>query len=100
MVVCQFFQNFRIDLPPFEAGNADLADACKVLAAWNGRFDLDSRGAALFREFLSQYPQADYLGKQRRLLLNDVLALKKDNESKRRDALRELAALDQELGLL
>lgn len=42
---------------------------------------------------------ARLVGKQRRLLLEDVLAFKKDNEAKRRDALRELAALDQELGL-
>ncbi len=39
------------------------------------------------------------VGKQRRLLLKDVLAYKRDNEAKRREALRELAALDQELGL-
>ena len=37
--------------------------------------------------------------KQRRLLLKDVLAYKRDNEAKRREALGELAALDQELGL-
>jgi excisionase family DNA binding protein len=42
---------------------------------------------------------ARMVGKQRRLPLKDVLAYKKDNEAKRRDALRELAALDQELGL-
>ena len=39
------------------------------------------------------------VGKQRRLLLRDVLAYKRDNEAKRREALSELAALDQELGL-
>ena len=39
------------------------------------------------------------VGKQRRLLLKDVLAYKRDNEAKRREALHELAALDQELGL-
>lgn len=39
------------------------------------------------------------VGKQRRLLRKDVLAYKRDNESKRREALGELAALDQELGL-
>ena len=42
---------------------------------------------------------ARLVGKQRRLLLEDVLAFKTDNEPKRRDALRELAALDQELSL-
>ena len=39
------------------------------------------------------------VGKQRRLLLKDVLAYKRGNEAKRREALHELAALDQELGL-
>jgi excisionase family DNA binding protein len=39
------------------------------------------------------------VGKQRRLLLKDVLAYKRAIETKRREALRELAALDQELGL-
>jgi acyl-homoserine-lactone acylase len=42
-----------------------LGEPCKVLKAWNGRYDVDSRGAALFREFLMQYSQADYLGKGR-----------------------------------
>ena len=42
---------------------------------------------------------ARLVGKQRRLRLKDVLFFKKDNDAKRRDALRELAALDQELGL-
>ena len=37
----------------------DLAEACGVLAAWDGRYDLDSRGAVLFREFLGQYDPAD-----------------------------------------
>jgi excisionase family DNA binding protein len=42
---------------------------------------------------------ARMVGKQRRLPLKDVLAFKKDNEAKRREVLRELTALDQELGL-
>jgi acyl-homoserine-lactone acylase len=33
----------------------DLASACEVLAGWDGRYDLDSRGAVLFREWLGQY---------------------------------------------
>lgn len=44
-------------------GVADLGSACKVLEQWNGRFDLDSRGAVLFREWLGQFQQADFLGK-------------------------------------
>lgn len=42
---------------------------------------------------------AHAVGKQRRLFLKDVLARKRNIETKRREALRELAALDQELGL-
>lgn len=42
---------------------------------------------------------ARMVGRHRRLPLKDVLAFKKDNEARRRDALRELAALDQQLGL-
>jgi acyl-homoserine-lactone acylase len=33
----------------------DLSAACAVLAAWDRRFDLDSRGAVLFREWIGQY---------------------------------------------
>jgi len=36
-----------------------LADACRVLAAWDGRSDLDSRGAVLWREFITQIPAAE-----------------------------------------
>lgn len=36
-----------------------LADACRVLAAWDGRSDLDSRGAVLWREFMTQIRPAD-----------------------------------------
>jgi hypothetical protein len=39
------------------------------------------------------------VGKHRRLPLKDVLAYKASNNTKRRQTLRELAALDQELGL-
>ena len=42
---------------------------------------------------------ARLVGKQRRLLLKDVLGYKSVNQARRRDALHELAALDQELGL-
>lgn len=41
----------------------DLRPACEILAAWNGRFDLESRGAVLFREWLGQFAQADFLNK-------------------------------------
>ena len=34
----------------------DLTDACDVLAAWDRRFNSESRGAVLFREWITQYP--------------------------------------------
>jgi excisionase family DNA binding protein len=40
------------------------------------------------------------VGNQHRLPLKDVLAYKADNRAKRRETLREMAAIDQELGLL
>jgi excisionase family DNA binding protein len=42
---------------------------------------------------------ARMVGNDRRLPLQDVLACKADSRAKRRQTLRELAALDQELGL-
>jgi acyl-homoserine-lactone acylase len=33
------------------AARPDLAEACAVLAAWDGRADVDSRGAVLWREY-------------------------------------------------
>jgi excisionase family DNA binding protein len=42
---------------------------------------------------------ARMVGNHRRLPLQDVLAYKADSRAKRRQALRELAAYDQELGL-
>jgi acyl-homoserine-lactone acylase len=36
------------------SGRADLAEACDVLDAWNGRADVDSRGAVLWREYWRQ----------------------------------------------
>jgi excisionase family DNA binding protein len=42
---------------------------------------------------------ARMVGNQRRLPLKDVLAYRAENRAKRREALNELVALDQELGL-
>jgi excisionase family DNA binding protein len=42
---------------------------------------------------------ARMVGNQRRLLLKDVLAYREENRAKRRETLRELTELDQELGL-
>lgn len=43
---------------------------------------------------------ARMVGNQRRLPLQDVLAYKAENRAKRRAALNEMAAVDQELGLI
>jgi len=37
----------------------DLADACAVLAEWDGVYDLDRSGPALWREFVSRYDSSD-----------------------------------------
>jgi acyl-homoserine-lactone acylase len=38
------------------AASVDIRKACGVLSDWNGRYDLDSKGAVLFREMLAEYP--------------------------------------------
>ena len=43
---------------------------------------------------------ARMVGNQRRLPLKEVLAYKADNRAKRRETLREMTAIDQELGLI
>jgi acyl-homoserine-lactone acylase len=40
----------------------DLGEACRVLSAWDNRFDIESRGAVLFREWLGQFAAPDFLG--------------------------------------
>ncbi len=48
-----------------DASAADLRAACDVLRKWDGRFDVDSRGAVLWRELLGSYDRDDYYdGKQ------------------------------------
>jgi acyl-homoserine-lactone acylase len=42
-----------------ESVAVDLGPACRVLAAWNGRLDLDSRGAVLWREFITRFEARD-----------------------------------------
>jgi acyl-homoserine-lactone acylase len=39
--------------------SVDLSKACQVLAAWDGRYDLNSVGAVLWREFITQYDPPD-----------------------------------------
>jgi len=36
-------------------GEASVTEACAALEAWDGRYDVDSAGAPLWREFLSQF---------------------------------------------
>ena len=38
-----------------EGDTVDLTEACGILAAWDGRVDLDSRGAVLWRELMGQF---------------------------------------------
>jgi acyl-homoserine-lactone acylase len=38
---------------------APLVDACQTLERWDGKFDLDSRGAVLWREFVTQAGSAE-----------------------------------------
>ena len=40
------------------AQTVDLTGACTVLSGWDGRFDLESAGALLWREFIQQFPDA------------------------------------------
>jgi acyl-homoserine-lactone acylase len=40
-----------------EDADVDLGPACSVLRSWDNRFDADSRGAVLFREWIGQYPE-------------------------------------------
>ena len=49
-----------------DAGEVDLSKACIVLDGWDRRFDLESRGAVLFREWLGHYANQD-LGNRGRL---------------------------------
>ncbi len=43
--------------------NVDLRKACQVLANWDGRYNTDSVGAPLWREFITQYEMPDTLRK-------------------------------------
>lgn len=42
-----------------QSGPVDVSEACSVLAAWDGRDDLDSPGALLFRRFWTYVDDAD-----------------------------------------
>ncbi len=106
-------QEIAIDLPPVVTRL--LLDILKETAAGNAvtlvpvEAEVTTQQAAdllnVSRPFLvglidkGELP-ARRVGNQRRLPLKDVLAYKADNYAKRREVLREMAALDQELGLL
>ncbi len=40
-------------------GAVDLTEACDVLSKWDDRYNVDSRGAVLFREFIGNYAPED-----------------------------------------
>src|SRR5262249_31763373 len=44
-----------------EGQSVDLTAACRVLARWDGRLELDSRGAVLWREFITRFEFRDQL---------------------------------------
>lgn len=46
--------------PGLPAATVDIAPACKVLEAWDGVYDLSSRGAVLWREFLARFKGSDF----------------------------------------
>ncbi|MHA7632175.1 acylase [Corallococcus sp. M7] len=41
----------------------DISQACALLAGWNGRYDVDQKGAFIFREFLGAYTGAQLANK-------------------------------------
>lgn len=45
-----------------ESGPVALKPACDILANWDNRFDIDSRGAVLFREWITRYEPSDLTG--------------------------------------
>lgn len=53
--------------------NVDLSKACQVLADWDGRYNTDSVGPVLWREFITQYDINDTL-KKGNLFANDFNA--------------------------
>ena len=51
------FDDGTVALP---AETIDLTAACDVLDAWDGRFDLDSAGAVLWRETMTRFPAGSF----------------------------------------
>lgn len=48
-----------MDVDGVPAASIDLTDACSVLSKWDGRYNLDSVGPPLWREFLSKYASGE-----------------------------------------
>lgn len=65
---CQATSSVNVD-----GQSVDLSKACQVLAGWDGRYDVDSVGPVLWREFITQYDFADTL-KKGSLFANDFNA--------------------------
>lgn len=51
---CQATPSVTLDGQP-----VDLRPACQILAAWDGRYEVNSVGPVLWREFITQYDPAD-----------------------------------------
>ncbi len=47
------------DTVDLDGKQVDLREACQVIARYNGQLDLDSKGAVLFREWITQYTIED-----------------------------------------
>ena len=46
-----------------DEASVNLEEACAVLTNWDRRFNSESRGAVLFREWITRYPYDEtYLG--------------------------------------
>jgi acyl-homoserine-lactone acylase len=44
------------------AATVDVSHACATLASWDGTYNLDSKGAALWREFMGRFNSKDITG--------------------------------------
>jgi acyl-homoserine-lactone acylase len=48
-----------VDTVNIQGAPVRIADACRALAAWDGRMDLDRTGAIVWREFLGQFSRQE-----------------------------------------
>jgi acyl-homoserine-lactone acylase len=48
------------DAEGLPAGEVDVSEACAVLAAWDGVYDVDRAGPPLWRELMSRYESTDF----------------------------------------